>query len=134
LLVSRDGPAQVLNDGGGPPICVMEDFPYETACAACDPGDAIVLMSDGITEAMDRDGALYGRERLQALMQAPLLQASALHAIGDELLASVKAFEAGAEPADDQTLLVVRWLGDPSGRNSTGNAPLPDKPLHANER
>jgi serine phosphatase RsbU (regulator of sigma subunit) len=83
---------------------------------------------------MDRDGALYGRERLQALMQAPLLQASALHAIGDELLASVKAFEAGAEPADDQTLLVVRWLGDPSGRNSTGNAPLPDKPLHANER
>lgn len=111
LLARRDGTTQVLNDGGGPPMCVMADFPYETARAACGPGDLIVLTSDGITEAMDRDGALYGRERLQVLLQEPSLFASDLDAIGRQMLTDVKTFEAGAEPADDQTLLLVRWRG-----------------------
>jgi adenylate cyclase len=111
LLVGRDGRTRILNDGGGPPMCVMEDFPYEIAGAACAPGDVIVLMSDGITEAMAPDGALYGRGRLQALLQTPSLLASGVDAIGCEILASVKTFEAGAEPADDQTLVLVRWRG-----------------------
>jgi len=113
LLIGRDGRARILNDGGGPPICVMADFPYEIAGAACAPDDLIVLTSDGITEAMNPGGELYGRDRLQALLQSPALFASDVGAIGRELLANVQSFEAGAEPADDQTVLVVRWRGKP---------------------
>ncbi len=49
LLVGHDGHTRILNDGGGPPMCVMPDFPYEIASAVCAPGDLIVLTSDGIT-------------------------------------------------------------------------------------
>ena len=111
LLLRRDGRTEILNDGGGPPLCVMPDFPYEIAAAAFEPGDIIVLMSDGITEAMNPDGVLYGRARLQTLLTTPSLFASDVDAMGGEILANVKAFEAGAEPADDQTLLLVRWRG-----------------------
>jgi serine phosphatase RsbU (regulator of sigma subunit)/CHASE2 domain-containing sensor protein len=112
LLIGRDGRIRILNDGGGPPICVMADFPYEIASAACEPGDLIVLTSDGITEAMDPEGRLYGRDRLQMLLRSPALFASEVDAIGRALLADVQTFEAGAEPADDQTLLIVRWRGE----------------------
>ena len=122
LLVRRDGRTEVLNDGGGPPICVMEDFPYEIASATCAPGDVIVLMSDGITEAMNRDGELYGRDRLQVLMQTPAVFASGVDAIAGALLESVRTFEAGTEPADDQTLLVVRWRGAAEFSSAAGAA------------
>jgi serine phosphatase RsbU (regulator of sigma subunit) len=112
LLIGRDGRIRILNDGGGPPICVMADFPYEIASAACEPGDLIVLTSDGITEAMDSAGNLYGRDRLRVLLRSPALFASEVGAIGRALLADVQNFEAGAEPADDQTLLIARWRGE----------------------
>ncbi|MEO7729315.1 MAG: CHASE2 domain-containing protein [Burkholderiales bacterium] len=111
LLVGHDGRTRILNDGGGPPLCVMPDFPYETASAACARDDLIVLTSDGITEAMNPDGTLYGRERLQAMLQTPSLFTSTVETIGQELLASVQTFEGSTEPADDQTLLIVRWRG-----------------------
>jgi serine phosphatase RsbU (regulator of sigma subunit)/CHASE2 domain-containing sensor protein len=111
LLIGRDGRTQTLNDGGGPPMCVMEDFPYEIASVDCAPGDVIVLMSDGITEAMNPGGALYGRERVQALLQTPAVVAGNVDSIAGAILASVKSFEAGAEPSDDQTLLLARWHG-----------------------
>lgn len=133
LLVRSDGRTEVLNDGGGPPICVMDDFPYEIASAACAPGDVIVLMSDGITEAMNRNGELYGRDRLQVLMQTPAVFASGIDKIAAALLESVKTFEAGAEPADDQTLLVVRWHGPPASPAAAG-APAQQKKAQATER
>ena len=111
LLLRRDGLSEILNDGGGPPLCVMPDFPYATAAAAFQPGDVIVLVSDGITEAMNPDGVLYGRSRLQTLVQTPSMFASDVDSMGVEILEEVKTFEAGAEPADDQTLLLVRWRG-----------------------
>jgi serine phosphatase RsbU (regulator of sigma subunit)/CHASE2 domain-containing sensor protein len=134
MLVRRDGRTQVLNDGGGPPMCVMEDFPYEIASAECEPGDVIVLMSDGITEAMDRNGALYGRARLQNLLQAPSLLASEVGDMGRTLLASVESFEAGAEPADDQTLLLVRWRGNTQSSRLVSAAVKRDPHVQTNER
>ena len=112
LLVGGPGDLRALNDGGGPPICVVPDFPYAIARDACAPGDIIVLTSDGITEAMDPGGGLYGRDRLQALLRSPAIFASDVAAIGSALLADVQSFEAGTEPADDQTLVVVRWRGE----------------------
>jgi serine phosphatase RsbU (regulator of sigma subunit)/CHASE2 domain-containing sensor protein len=111
VVIAHSGHTRILNDGGGPPICVVPDFPYEIASDACQPGDLIVLTSDGVTEAMNPDGALYGRERLQALLEVPALFSADVAAIGGAISADVDRFEAGTEPADDQTLLVVRWRG-----------------------
>ena len=111
LLVRADGRIDVLDDGGGPPICVLPDFPYETATTRYERGDVLVLMSDGITEAHDSSGGLYGRERVNVLMQSASLRTQDVAAIGQTILDDVVRFEAGAETADDQTLLVARWRG-----------------------
>ncbi|MDO8465894.1 MAG: SpoIIE family protein phosphatase, partial [Gallionella sp.] len=111
LLARRSGELVVVNEGGGPPLCVMDDFPYKQARITLEPGDMLVLMSDGITEAMNSDGALYGRDRLNPLLAAQGGRGADAAALGHEILAAVKAFEASAEPADDQTLVIVSWRG-----------------------
>ena len=111
ILMRRNGETVVLDDGGGPPLCVMDDFAYEEARVRMQPRDVVVLASDGLTEAMNRSGALYGRERLRALLESPLRRGVDPTVLGNEILTAIKAFEAGAEPSDDQTLLLVSWRG-----------------------
>ncbi|MDH5577947.1 MAG: serine/threonine-protein phosphatase, partial [Betaproteobacteria bacterium] len=67
-------------------------------------------VTDGVTEAMNTAGELYGAARLQAVLEA--LPASTRPS---ELLAAVRAdvgrFVGNAEASDDLTLLCVRWNG-----------------------
>ena len=111
LIARSSGEIVSLNEGGGPPLCVMEDFPYEHARFTLKSGDRLVLMSDGITEAMNRDGELYGRDRLNTLLEAPHTRDADAAILGNEILAAVTAFEAGVDPADDKTLLLISWRG-----------------------
>jgi len=111
LLVRRGEPILTPDDGGGPPLCALEEFAYEPARLTLQPNDILVLTSDGITEAMNRDAALYGRDRLKLQLAASVHSASDITVIGNEVLKDVATFEAGAEPADDQTLLLVAWRG-----------------------
>ncbi len=111
LLSRRSGEILTLDDGGGPPVCVIEDFAYEEGRVTLEPRDVVVLASDGLTEAMNRDGALYGRERLKVLLDSPLRRGVDPTVLGNEILSAIKGFEAGSEPADDQTLLLVSWRG-----------------------
>ena len=111
ILMRRSGETLILNDGGGPPLCVIEDFNYEPASAKLEPRDVLVLASDGFTEAMNPAGALYGRERLRTLLESPVRRGVDPTVLGNEILTAIKHFEAGSEPADDQTLLLVSWRG-----------------------
>ena len=111
ILVRREGETITLDDGGGPPLCVIDDFPYEAARVRLGPRDVLVLASDGITEAMNRSSALYGRARLKALVESPARRGVDVTILGSEVLAAIKTFEGDAEPSDDQTLLLVSWRG-----------------------
>jgi serine phosphatase RsbU (regulator of sigma subunit) len=111
ILTRRSGDTVLLDDGGGPPLCVFEGFAYEQASVRLEPRDVLVLASDGFTEAMNRDGALYGRERLRALLESPVRRGVDPTVLGNEIISAIKQFEAGSEPADDQTLLLVSWRG-----------------------
>jgi sigma-B regulation protein RsbU (phosphoserine phosphatase) len=72
-----------------------------------EPGDTLVLFSDGVTEAMDPDEQLYGiprlREALTGAAELPLDQ------LKKRILESVENFTRGARQADDLTLLLVRY-------------------------
>ena len=109
LLRRADGRVEVLDEGGGPPLCVAEFAGYRSVQARLAVGDVLVLASDGLTEATDNGGALFGREHLRDCVA----QASGadVQAMGALLLQAVAGFEAGAEPGDDQTLLLLRWDG-----------------------
>jgi serine phosphatase RsbU (regulator of sigma subunit)/CHASE2 domain-containing sensor protein len=113
-ILLRAGEAPQSIDGeGGPPLCVIEDFPYITETRQLQPGDMLCITTDGITEAMTASGALMGRARTEAVLAAMPDDASAA-AITDGLQAAVAEFVAGAEPSDDLTILTVRWNG-PAG-------------------
>ncbi|MGH8649724.1 MAG: PP2C family protein-serine/threonine phosphatase, partial [Burkholderiales bacterium] len=108
--IAPDGRKVRQLEGGGPPLCTLENFPYQTAHARIAPGESLVLVSDGVPEAMTASGEMFGRERLARLlstMPAGLSAEKRVNAVNDE----VRRFAAGAEMADDVTVLVVRWLG-----------------------
>jgi sigma-B regulation protein RsbU (phosphoserine phosphatase) len=71
-------------------------------------------VSDGVTEAMNRDGELYGTERLRRVLERHG-SAGEPAAVVEAVRADVSRFAENAEVADDLTLLVLRWNG-PSGR------------------
>ncbi len=95
---------------GGPPLCVLDDFPYAAQHFRLAPGEAICVITDGITEAMDADGTLYGAERLATALSHVAAGVPAQGVI-DAVREDVRGFVAGAEPADDLTLLVIRRGG-----------------------
>jgi adenylate cyclase len=113
ILLRSGEPPQSVDGDGGPPLCIVEDFPYMTEVRQLRPGDVLCITTDGITEAMTEAGALMGRGRTEAVLAAMPPDASAA-AITDGLQAAVAEFVAGAEPSDDLTILTVRWYG-PNG-------------------
>jgi len=70
------------------------------------PGDALLLYTDGVVEAKDRDGKDYGDERLRQIFAARAGSSAA--GILEAVLADVASHRRGAEPSDDLTLLVLK--------------------------
>jgi sigma-B regulation protein RsbU (phosphoserine phosphatase) len=69
-------------------------------------GDVIVLYTDGITEAMDLDGELFGDATLASVLSTH--QALDAAGIRERVLREVKAFVGDAEPHDDMTMVVLK--------------------------
>ena len=95
---------------GGPPLCVVEDFPYMTERHQLLPGDILSITTDGVTEAMTEAGALMGGERVKAVL-AGLPDGVSAKIATETLHGAVERFVDGAEPSDDLTILTIRWIG-----------------------
>jgi len=91
-------------------LCAVDGFAYASASYDLRPGETLVLVTDGVPEAMDASGVLYGRERLAALL-ASLSPTHDAAAIAAALHDDVRAFAGTAERSDDLTVMVVRWNG-----------------------
>ena len=63
ILIGSDGKLKHLENGGAL-LGVFPDWKYENSTVELDPGDLFMAFTDGITEAMDRDGEEFGEERL----------------------------------------------------------------------
>ena len=79
------------------------------------PGEALCLVSDGVTEANDPSGELFGNARLESLLLGLRGGERSAHAIVDGVCNGAATFVAGAEAADDLTVLVLRWRGRAAG-------------------
>lgn len=90
----------------GPPAGLIDGMEFPVGSVGLAPGDRLCIFTDGVTEAMDRDGVLYGAERLEAALAAA---PSALDSTGlvAHIVADVRAFTGAAEQSDDLTLMVV---------------------------
>ncbi len=91
------------------PVGLLPDAEFTSSTFALQPGDTLVLFSDGVTEAMDPDEKEFGIGRLKDAMAGRANQS--VEELQTAILAAVKSFTRGAEQADDLTLLLVRYLG-----------------------
>jgi CHASE2 domain-containing sensor protein len=107
LLVAPDGKITRIKLDGGPPFSVV-DFAYPTERVTLRRGDTLVLITDGVTEAQNSDGQLFGIERL---LSGGALKSGGATRVCEEIREQVRAFEAGAEATDDLTVMAVRYLG-----------------------
>lgn len=106
LIRRQDGRIEWL-DIGGLPLGSMMLGQYSEATTALLPGDVVVLMSDGIIEAMNHQRELFGIDQFErALAAAPVDQGA--RAVIQHLFAAVQAYAANAPQHDDITLVVVR--------------------------
>jgi sigma-B regulation protein RsbU (phosphoserine phosphatase) len=72
-----------------------------------EPGDTLVVFSDGISEAQNPAGEEYGDDRLIACLEAN--RGASPAEMREALLASARSFAAGAMQSDDMTVLIVRY-------------------------
>jgi len=108
--VGRDASAPSRLADGGPPFCVVDDFPFVPVSHRLRPGETVCLVTDGVTEAVNPAGEFYGRARLEAVLARAGAGASPAE-VGAAIREDVARFTAGAEASDDLTIVVVTWRG-----------------------
>jgi adenylate cyclase len=98
-----------LDHGGRPPLCVLDGYPYPLGRERLVPGELLCMITDGITEAANPAGQLYGHARLERVITR--MNGATPEELVDSIRADVLEFVAGAEPADDMSVLALRWMG-----------------------
>ena len=86
----------------GPAICMVDDYPYEAQTCKLNPGDLILIMTDGVDEAMNPEGELYGVERVMEVVKKSPPEAEKL---GKLLLEDVRRHARGYPQSDDITIM-----------------------------
>lgn len=124
--ISRDGQLTYCNGGhnppfvlraqgssrlevGGPVIGLLEFAPFEQDTVTLEPGDIVVVFSDGVSEASNLDGEEFGDDRILEVIVAGRTRPAT--ALVQDIIAAVRAFAVGVPQGDDITAMVVRYLG-----------------------
>ena len=84
---------------GNLPLGLIPTAEFETYTFKLNPSDRIVLVSDGVNEAQNREGEFFGDERLESTVLA-----------GRDLFAAVSEFAQGAPPSDDCTTVELEYI------------------------
>ena len=110
-LLHSDGAWRALRGHGSPyPIGVRRGHLYKERSVQLNPGEIVVLQTDGIQEAMNRSRVFYGEERLLGFLQKLRSDGLSAQQIRDAIIADVQAFTGGVRPFDDMTVIVIRVL------------------------
>ncbi|MCA9121691.1 MAG: SpoIIE family protein phosphatase [Planctomycetaceae bacterium] len=86
----------------GPPIGVVDGYPFDTETKSLEPGDLVVLFTDGVDEAMNFQDEFYGGDRLLEFVKNGPAKADEL---GKALLADVRKHANGRPQNDDITIM-----------------------------
>jgi sigma-B regulation protein RsbU (phosphoserine phosphatase) len=108
-VVSSDGSLRPLRQKSGPMVGVWEGFEYKTLTDRIAPGESLLLYTDGVTEAMDKNKEFFTEQRLEQLLSANALETPERLVL--KVHAAVNDFAKGTPQADDVTVLALRYLG-----------------------
>jgi len=121
-ILIRRGVAEEAFTEGSYPVGLVPEAEYTSVCLKLEPGDTLVLFSDGVTEAMDPDEQMFGIARLKEILTGQL--ECPLEKIQKCVLEAVENFARGAHQADDLTLLIVRYRATAAAANTEADVPL----------
>jgi serine phosphatase RsbU (regulator of sigma subunit) len=108
-LVVRAGGVVERLSGENFPMGFFPGIVFRPERIVLNPGDCVVMYSDGVTEAQDAEDELFGEQRLKASLESA--PADSAQAVCDRVLAAVEEFVGSAPQADDVTLMVLRYSG-----------------------
>jgi len=106
VIVTGDD-SRFLETEGGPVLGLIEEAVYVEESTTLNPGDTLVVYTDGVSEAMDPETQSFTRERILEAVRFNNSRTSA--DVLDTLLASVHAFAGDAPQHDDITVMVVQY-------------------------
>ena len=107
IVLRASGGVQMLTTTGLP-IGLFPKKPFEQAAFSLGAGDTLLLYSDGVSEANDKDHNEFGVERVVASLRAS--NDGPCEKILDRLIEDIDAFAGGAPQFDDITMMVVKRL------------------------
>jgi serine phosphatase RsbU (regulator of sigma subunit) len=105
LIVHAAGTVEQLGSGGLP-LGIMRDAPYREGRTQLQPGDVLVIYSDGVSEAQNPTGEEFGTTRLNEVVSRNMNASAA--GIRDRIEAALTKFAEGTAAADDITLVIVK--------------------------
>ena len=115
LQVANSGAVQPVFCRGGAsstvqaegfPLGLFPDVSYDELTVATEPGDVVLFVSDGILDAENAQGEMYGEERLADLLCSRREQTA--QEIADAILADVAGFLGEQDRFDDETIIVLK--------------------------
>jgi sigma-B regulation protein RsbU (phosphoserine phosphatase) len=118
LIARAGGPYQFMPLQKGIPPGLMEESRYKLSLTRLGSGDKLYLYTDGINEAMNKDGEQFGNERF--LEEANKFRSLAPEEFDNAIRQQVALFADGAEQSDDITAVAIVYTGNAGGETGSG--------------
>jgi len=112
-IYCHDGKIEII-EATGLPLGLFDDAEYDEFSFQAKPSDMFVFFSDGILDARNTEGELFGRQRVEQI-SAECADKSADYVV-DSLFEAVEKHAAGVDPFDDQTVVAIKVKGNPAKR------------------
>lgn len=107
-LILRDSQIRERLKGTGPVVGLIEDAEFRVGNTELEPGELLLVYSDGFTDVQNPHGEMYSREKLLSLFNQPFDNAQSLV---DRIVSEVSSFRGDAIQFDDMTLMAVMRKG-----------------------
>ena len=108
-ILRENGALEVLEGTGGMALGIVDVFSYQSRKISLQRGDTLFLYTDGVTEATDKNEALFSEGRLENELNS--LHEKPVKEVVTAVMQKVKDFSEGVPQADDITMLVLRYNG-----------------------
>jgi sigma-B regulation protein RsbU (phosphoserine phosphatase) len=105
--VAPPGSVVPLESARGKPVGIRDDVRYESAAVKLAPAESLFIFTDGITEALNESGELFGEARLLASLRSGA--AAGPRGLVSRVLEDVRVLAGAAAPSDDIAALACRW-------------------------
>jgi serine phosphatase RsbU (regulator of sigma subunit) len=110
FILQSDGVVQRVAKAGGIALGLLPSYKFSVGTLDLQPGDSLVLYTDGVTEALNGSQELFGADAMMKTLSQAGPSAGSQGVI-QALLQDIHAHAGAAHQSDDITILAIRYLG-----------------------